>query len=112
MVDIDPETQTVMRDMNGLVGFCAQQDFAFVQNTVYENLCFFAQLKLIPDSRIDPEIESIMKKLRLFPYMNLSASKLSGGMKRRLSIAIALLNNPQFLIFDESTAGTTINPYM
>ena len=77
-----------------------------MEDTVYENLCFFGEAKRISEHRIDLEIDSLMIKLGLKPFMYTLASKLSGGTLRKLNIAIALLNSPGILIMDEPTSGT------
>ena len=79
-----------------------------MEDTVYENLCFYAELKRVPDNRIDLEIEALMIKLGLRPFMYIVASKLSGGALRKLNIAIALLNSPKVLILDEPTSGSLL----
>jgi len=76
-----------------------------MENTVYENLSFFAAIKDIPVSQTETEIQRIMTKLELNPFRDMLAKKLSGGFKRKLNIGIALLNNPNIIIMDEPTSG-------
>jgi len=76
-----------------------------MENTVYQNLCFFAEIKKIPTEQFKTEIERVINKLGLDPFRNVAAKKLSGGFKRKLNIAIALLNDPKIIIMDEPTSG-------
>ena len=48
-----------------------------------------------------------MQRLGLQIYKDMPAKKLSGGWKRKLNVAIALLNNPKIIIMDEATSGKT-----
>ena len=79
-----------------------------MEDTVYENLCFFGECKGLSESRIDLEIDALMIKFGLKPFMYTLASKLSGGALRKLNIAIALLNSPRVLILDEPTSGRVL----
>ena len=88
------------------IGFCSQDNFAIMEDTVYENLCFFAEIKRISEQTVDLEIEGLMIKLGLRPFMYTLASKLSGGALRKLNIAIALLRSPKIIIMDEPTSGS------
>lgn len=82
------------------------QDYAFYpQLTVSENLSFFAALS--PDKKRNRKgsINKAVEITGLSTHQNRVAKHFSGGLKRRLNLAIGLLNNPELLILDEPTVG-------
>jgi len=101
----DDEQEIDSDNLGRVIGFCAQEDHALPYNTVYENLNFFATIRGIEKEKIPVEIESILIKLKLSSFRDDLVLTLNGGYKRKLSIAIALLNNPKILIMDEPTSG-------
>ena len=85
------------------IGYLPQNFEIFNELTAYEVLQFFANLK---DYVItDDEINNLLKSLNLFSKKDTVVKKLSGGMKRRLGIAQALIGNPDIVLLDEPTAG-------
>ncbi|KAK0404670.1 hypothetical protein QR680_017563 [Steinernema hermaphroditum] len=92
-------------------GICPQFNVLWDRLTVLEHLQFYAHLKSNkPDStEIRQEIDTIIKDLELEKKRNETVSSLSGGMKRRLSIAISFVAGSQAVILDEPTAG--VDPY-
>lgn len=85
------------------IGYLPQKFEIFNELTPYEVLQFFANLK---DYGItDDEINNLLKSLNLFSKKDTVVKKLSGGMKRRLGIAQALIGNPDIVLLDEPTAG-------
>lgn len=83
----------------------AQADALYEKLTARENLRFFAVMKGIPKSEIILQIEHAAKVVDLDRNLDQRIRTFSGGMKRRLSLAIALLGKPRLLILDEPTVG-------
>jgi ABC-2 type transport system ATP-binding protein len=82
------------------------QTLAFYDNlSVLENLHFFAGIQNISGSRLRDNISYAINVNRLEGMLDQKAATLSGGQKRRLNIAIGLLNDPDILFFDEPTVG-------
>lgn len=73
--------------------------------SVYDNLAFYAEIYQIPHSAISPMITDTLKSMGLYEARKTSVSRLSKGMKNRLSLARALLNHAKILFLDEPTSG-------
>ncbi|MDR1461143.1 MAG: ABC transporter ATP-binding protein [Campylobacteraceae bacterium] len=86
------------------------QEFAFYPAlSVYENIKFFSQVNDLSPKERKNNIDSALNTVKLENYLQIKACKLSGGLKRRLNLAISLLNNPKILFLDEPTIG--IDPH-
>ena len=93
------------REILSNIGYMAQSDALYEMLTGYENLDFFGKMKGVPSDKLKKEIEYIAEIVDLTNDLKKLVSKYSGGMKRRLSLAIALIGNPELLILDEPTVG-------
>ena len=74
-----------------LLGLCPQHDVLFDRLTVEEHLWFFAKLKKCPSWRVKEEIDRMIECIGLTDKRHTQARALSGGMKRKLSVGIALI---------------------
>ena len=93
------------REILSNIGYMAQSDALYEMLTGYENLEFFGKMKGVSAKELKKEIEYIAEVVDLTDDLKKLVSNYSGGMKRRLSLAIALIGSPELLILDEPTVG-------
>eukprot|EP00761_Pharyngomonas_kirbyi_P010427 gb/GECH01010447.1/.p1 GENE.gb/GECH01010447.1/~~gb/GECH01010447.1/.p1 ORF type:complete len:901 (+),score=161.28 gb/GECH01010447.1/:1-2703(+) len=87
------------------LGVCPQHDILWDDLTAREHLTMFCQFKGIPWSKINEEVDQRLKDVALYAVGNKTAGTYSGGMKRRLSVAISCIGNPNMILLDEPTTG-------
>uniref|UniRef100_A0A1I8J122 ABC transporter domain-containing protein n=1 Tax=Macrostomum lignano TaxID=282301 RepID=A0A1I8J122_9PLAT len=89
----------------GKIGYCPQYSPLLPTITVLEHLQFYARVRGLPSESISQQSKALAEAMGLAKYLHLSASGLSGGNRRRLCLAIALLGNPSVLVIDEASTG-------
>ncbi|KAL1450331.1 hypothetical protein MTO96_043931, partial [Rhipicephalus appendiculatus] len=94
---------TLMSTITG--EYYSQFDVLFPDLTVREHLVYFGQLRSVSNQELNKRIGETLEAVKLTDKAGSFASQLSGGMKRRLSISIALIDRPKLLILDEPTTG-------
>jgi ATP-binding cassette subfamily A (ABC1) protein 3 len=87
------------------MGVCPQHDILFDNLSVKETSIFFSQLKGYSYSEAVQEADALPQLFHLSGRLDHTGSELSGGQKRKLSVAIAVCGGSQFIVLDEPTAG-------
>jgi ABC-2 type transport system ATP-binding protein len=85
------------------VGYLSQRFSLYGDLTVDENVAFFAEIHGVSDWR--PRRETLLDLLRMTPFKDRLADRLSGGMKQKLALACTLIHTPELLVLDEPTTG-------
>jgi ABC-type multidrug transport system ATPase subunit len=87
------------------LGICPQHDILWKELTVGETFAFYARLKGVPLRKIQTAVTTMCQHVQLLPFRHRLVGKLSGGMKRRVSVGVALMGNPALIVLDEPTTG-------
>lgn len=88
-----------------LIGYCPQTNPILDYLTVDENIDYFARIKGIPGDKREELCNRAIQQLDLEQHRNKLAGNLSGGNKRKLSVAIAIVGSPPIILLDEPSAG-------
>ena len=101
---------SILTDMDEIrkhIGICTQEDLIFPEFTAPEHLELVARLRRYTSPNLRLEIKATLASVGLpeKEHKNMRAKKFSGGMKRKLSLAIAIFGNPKVVILDEPTTG-------
>ncbi|PIA27922.1 hypothetical protein AQUCO_07400038v1 [Aquilegia coerulea] len=94
-----------MSNIRKIIGVCPQFDILWDALSGKEHLHLFASIKGLPSSSIKSVAENSLAEVKLTEAANMRSGSYSGGMKRRLSVAIALIGDPKLVILDEPTTG-------
>ncbi|MDE7120897.1 MAG: ABC transporter ATP-binding protein [Oscillospiraceae bacterium] len=93
------------KEIRSMTGYLPQEFSMYPNMNVYEALDYLGTLSGMTKSDRKNRIDILLKKVNLTEHQHKKVKALSGGMKRRLGIAQALLHDPEVLIVDEPTAG-------
>ncbi|XP_020227731.1 ABC transporter A family member 7 [Cajanus cajan] len=101
------DIRTHMEGIYTTMGVCPQHDLLWESLTGREHLLFYGRLKNLKGSVLAQAVEESLKSLNLFHggVADKQARKYSGGMKRRLSVAISLIGDPRVVYMDEPSSG-------
>ncbi|XP_048270251.1 phospholipid-transporting ATPase ABCA3-like, partial [Bombus terrestris] len=105
------DIRTNMNAIRSSLGICPQYNVLFDELTVTEHLEFYCKLKRadLNANEIKQEVKSIIEKLDLTDKQKVQSSKLSGGMKRKLCVGIALIGGSKVVFLDEPTSGMDVS---
>jgi phospholipid/cholesterol/gamma-HCH transport system ATP-binding protein len=97
--------ETELQRVRDKIGMVFQEGGLFDSLTVYENVAYRLQEHSVPEENVEEEVRSLLKFVKLEKEMDKLPSELSGGMRKRVSVARALVGNPKIVLFDEPTVA-------
>ena len=99
------KTNNNFEEIKNKFGYCPQYNAIFEYMTVYENLEFYAKLKGVKRDFLTQIINSVIYEMKLEEFIKKLAGNLSGGNKRKLTVAISMLCSPPIILLDEPSNG-------
>jgi len=106
--DIKINHQPISAATQKLIGIAPQENLLYKSLTCEENLRFFAEIYGLNKKTTDKQIQETLLSVNLLDRAKSPVETLSGGMQRRLNIAVALVHQPKLVILDEPTTGLDI----
>ncbi len=103
--DITSYSEQEMMPVRQKIGMVFQEGALFDSLSVYENVAYRLREQGVEEEEIDQEVHRMLQFVALEDAIDKVPIELSGGMRRRVGIARALIGDPQILLFDEPTAG-------
>merc|ERR1711871_997170 len=94
-----------LRQIYDVMGICPQFDICWPDISVAEHVALYARIKGVVESHVTPSVTKILQEVGLEEAKSVLSKDLSGGMRRRLSLAMALVGDPQVVFLDEPTTG-------
>ena len=94
-----------MDEIRKILGFCPQHNVLLEDLTCAEHIYFFATLKGQSKDKTEAEIDDFLSRCGLLAKRHMKVPTLSGGMKRKLSVALAFCGGSEVVLLDEPTAG-------
>lgn len=92
-------------DYQSQIGYCPQFDALLDRLNSYETLSLFGRLRGIPENRLGDEVNRMVEKVDLQNHAKRKAKNYSGGNRRKLSLAVALIGSPPIILLDEPSSG-------
>ncbi len=99
------DVQTDAARVKSAIGLVPQDLALYPTLTARENFCFFGRMQGLSGARLQERVAACLAIARLEDLADLRVDTFSGGLKRRLNLAIGLIHEPQLLILDEPTVG-------
>src|SRR5437588_6408725 len=103
--DITDYTEAEMMSVRKKIGMVFQEGALFDSLSVYDNVAYRPHEQDVPEEEIEREVRLLLRFVNLEEEMDKLPNELSGGMQKRVSIARALVGDPQLVLFDEPTAA-------
>jgi len=103
--DITDYNETQMMRVRKKIGMIFQEGALFDSLSVYENVAFKLHEQGVPEDEVEAEVRRMLRFVNLEDAIEKMPAELSGGMRRRVGIARALVGDPKIVMFDEPTAG-------
>ena len=103
--DITEYNEVQMMSVRKKIGMVFQEGALFDSLSVYENVAYRLNEQGVPPEQIEPEVRRMLRFVNLEDAIDKMPAELSGGMRRRVGIARALIGDPKIVLFDEPTAG-------
>jgi phospholipid/cholesterol/gamma-HCH transport system ATP-binding protein len=103
--DITDYSEVQMMRVRKKIGMIFQEGALFDSLSVYENVAFKLHEQGVPEDEVESEVRRMLRFVNLEAAIDKMPSELSGGMRRRVGIARALVGDPKIVLFDEPTAG-------